>query len=153
MFDTFEGFPIADIQAEREIGNKEFLDSRFNREQNFGRKYIDYTGKIDLMDIVEKKMKYQENCVFRKGYFPDTAMGINEKFAFVNLDMDLYQPMLAGLNFFIPHMVQGGIILLHDYFAQALPGVREAVDEYEEQNGTLAKFPIADNCSIGIVKS
>lgn len=46
-------------------------------------------------------MEYPENCEIRKGYFPETAVGVEGPFCFVSLNADLYQPMLEGINFFI----------------------------------------------------
>lgn len=49
-------------------------------------------------------------------------------------------------------MVDNGVILIHDYFNDELPGVEKAVAEFEEKHGRLHKFPIADYCSLAIVK-
>ncbi|MDR1267790.1 MAG: TylF/MycF family methyltransferase [Holosporales bacterium] len=55
------------------------------------------------------KPSCSEKLVFRKGYFPDTAASdADEKFAFVSLDTDLYQPIHAGLEFFYPRLHEGG---------------------------------------------
>lgn len=75
-------------------------------------------------------MKYSENIIIKKGYFPETAQGIEDKFLYVNLDMDLYQPELEGLKFFWNRMVSGGLIMLHDYTHPQLPGVKRAVDDF-----------------------
>lgn len=61
------------------------------------------------------KMPHPSNCVIRKGYFPETADGLEMEFCFVNLDMDLYEPILERLRFFYPRMVNGVAILVHDY--------------------------------------
>ena len=98
-------------------------------------------------------MYHPEQCIIKKGYFPETAIGVEDKFVFVMLDMDLYQPMLAGLEFFYDKMVPGGVMLLHDYFHEELPGVKCAVEEYERRVGEkLCKIPIGDGCSIAVVK-
>lgn len=57
----------------------------------------------------------------------------NEKFIFVNLDFDLYLPILAGLQFFYPRLAPGGVILVHDYFTKIYHGVKETVDEFKKQ--------------------
>lgn len=42
---------------------------------------------------------------------------------------------------------------MHDYFNPGYPGVKKAVEDYEnEQKVALYKFPIGDHCSIGILK-
>ncbi len=72
---------------------------------------------------------------------------------FVNLDMDLYTPILSGLRFFWNKMVPGGGIMIHDYFHSELPGVKKALHDFEAELGqTLAKTPIGDGCSIFIIK-
>lgn len=97
-------------------------------------------------------MLHPEKCVLKKGYFPETAVDVNDQFCFVNLDMDLYQPMLAGLRFFYEKMCSGGVILMHDYFHPELPGVKQAVTEFEKERGLkLCKVPIGDFCSIAVV--
>lgn len=98
-------------------------------------------------------MSFPENCVIRKGYFPETAEGIEENFVFVNLDMDLYKPTYEGLVYFYPRMVEEGIILIHDYFSETYPNVKLAVEDYEKNYAVqLKKMPIGDGYSIAIVK-
>lgn len=68
-------------------------------------------------------------------------------------ELDLYQPMLAGLQFFYDKMVSGGVILLHDYFSKELPGVKEAVEKFEQEtNRKLCKVTIGDFCSLAVIK-
>ena len=144
LFDTFEGFAEQDIKAEQKLNNDEFLNSQFNKVGLF-------SGTKE--DIVMKKMTYPENVIIKKGYFPDSAKDINDKFCFVNLDMDLYQPMLAALHFFWDKVIEGGCIVLHDYFHPKLPGVAQAVTDFEKQrNIKLSKTVVGDNCSIAILK-
>jgi len=56
------------------------------------------------------------NIVVRRGYFPETAIGLeNEEFSFVMVDFDKYEPTLAALEFFYPRVHKGGFIFVHDY--------------------------------------
>lgn len=97
------------------------------------------------------KMSHSENCIIRKGYFPETGKGIEDKFCFVNLDLDLYQPTLEGLKYFWDKMVPGSIILIHDFFAQDYPNVKTAVYDFEEYIGKqLTMTPIGDSLSIAV---
>lgn len=145
LFDTFEGFDERDLEKERSLGNSMFLNSGFNSSECFSENDI---------EIVRRKMPHLDRCVFKKGYFPETAKGLDDSFVFVRLDMDLYQPMYEGLKFFYPKMMRGGVILLHDYFHDNLPGVKQAVAQYEEDfNIQLCKLPVADDVSLAILKS
>ena len=78
------------------------------------------------------KMRYRENVIIKKGLFPASAKEIDEKFAFVSLDMDLFNPIFEGLEFFWPKMSPGGVIFVHDY--DCWDGVTKAVMKFSSEN-------------------
>lgn len=146
LFDTFAGFDKGDVNAEISYGNASFNNGRFARS-------ADIFGDTSI-DTVMRRIPYPDNCVIRQGYFPDTAHGVEDSFCFVNLDMDLYQPMLGALHFFWGKMSVGGVILLHDYFHPELPGVAQAVEAFEKEIHTnIIKTTIGDFCSIALIKA
>lgn len=137
LFDTFEGFDAKDIALEES-------------NDYSGAKTADYANTSQ--ELVRQKMQYPEQCIFKEGYFPETAQGVEGCFCFVNLDLDLYQPTLEGLQWFGERMVKGGVILIHDYFADNFRGVRHAVDKYmsaKKEKG-LYLMPIGDGISIAV---
>lgn len=145
LFDTFDGFDQRDLDIERSLNNTAFLCGEFN-----SREFFAYGSE----QLVLKRLPFRDKCVVKKGFFPDTAVGVDDRFCFVNLDTDLYQPILAGLRFFYDKMYIGGVILVHDYFNHPLPGVRQAIQAYENEVGCLlSKMPIGDFCSLAIVKT
>jgi len=136
LFDTFEGFPAQDVE-------KELLPSMSKAS------YYDATN----VELVLSKLPHKEKVIIKKGYFPETAQGISDKFCFVNLDLDLYQPTLEGLRFFWDKMSEGGVILIHDYFNIDFPNVKTAVADFEKELGkSLPMLPIGDTISIAVVK-
>jgi O-methyltransferase len=60
------------------------------------------------------------------------------------MDADLYEPTLAGLRWFWPKMVRGGVVLLHDYNSGRFSGVRQAADDFEAEYGKIAFVPLSD---------
>lgn len=143
LFDTFSGFDEKDLLVERSLNDVHFLNSMFNDQQLFA---------AANEQVVLGRMLHPEKCILKKGYFPETAEGMEDQFCFVNLDMDLYQPMLAGLRFFYGRMCSGGVILMHDYFHPELPGVKQAVKDFERENQmSLCKIPIGDFGSIAVI--
>jgi O-methyltransferase len=112
-------------------------------------------SRWDFSNTTEKfvlsRLSFPEKCIVKKGYFPETAQGLEESFAFVSLDADLYQPMLEGLKYFYPRLEKGGYIFIHDFFTDVFTGVRQAVLEYKEKTN-IAFIPLGDDCSIAIVK-
>ena len=114
LFDTFEGFPARDLKQETQA------DARFSTEM-----FSDTS-----VEQVQAFINGNENVIFRSGFFPDTAAGLeNEKFALVNIDADLYAPTIAALRFFYPRMSVGGVIIIHDY-NHTWDGISKAVDEF-----------------------
>lgn len=109
LFDTFEGFPTSDLEGR--------IDDRF---------------RDTSVELVSKVVGDLENVVIRKGYFPETAKGLEkESFALVMLDSDLYEPTLAGLELFYDRLNPGGYMFLHDYNnPESDHAVSRAFDEF-----------------------
>jgi hypothetical protein len=135
LFDTFSGFDARDITVEQG-----------NNFSEYGESHLSTTSE----ELVLEKLPFSERAIIRKGYFPETAVGVEDTFCFVNLDFDLYQPTLAGLEFFYPRMTTGGIILVHDYFSKGYKGVKQAVLEFVDKGEGIRLFPIGDGLSVGI---
>ena len=136
LFDTFEGFDQRDVAVEAENAFSEAKAKHLARTS---------------VELVMSKMKYPDRVRIHKGYFPDTAVGIQDRFCFVNLDMDLYLPTCNGLRFFADKMTERGVILVHDYYTKEYAGVKAAVDEFISQymdGRGVAKYPIGDSVSI-----
>ena len=94
LFDTFAGFPDADLPPGAD-------DQRF---------------RDTSQDAVRARVGVSEKVVLRPGYVPDTLRGLeDERFAFVLLDLDLYDPTHASLAFFYPRIPAGGYLVMHDY--------------------------------------
>ena len=127
LFDTFEGFEDKDItQYEKEklgINDSEFSDTN--------------------IQLVLDKMKYKENCIVKQGYFPYSAIGVEDEFCFVSLDVDLYQPMLNGLVYFWERLKKGGYIFIHDYTSEKWHGTKKAVLEFCEMKD-IGYVPVFD---------
>ena len=148
LFDSFEGFRAKDIADDNKIDN---INARQVRKDFFEQIDIFQATNIDL---VMAKMPYPDNIIVKQGYVPETLEGVEDSFCFVNLDMDLYTPMLEALRFFYPRMVKNGVLLLHDYYSRgSLTGVEKAVYAYEKELGiSLCKIPSEISSSLVIVK-
>jgi len=114
LFDTFEGFDKRDVEVE-------LTNNYSTGEQDFSQTSV---------DLVLSKMEHREQCIVKKGYFPETTRGIDEKFAFVSIDVDLYAPMYEGLQYFYDHLQKGGYIMLHDYNNDGYKGIKNALRKF-----------------------
>ena len=141
LFDTFESFCENDMDNDINSGDVP-IDMRDACTQTF---------KNTSVENVLSVLPYPEMAIVRKGLFPATAEGIDDDFMFVDLDFDLYQPILAGLRFFHPKMVPGGVIIIHDYFNPDFKGVERTVTEFVSESG-VNLLAIGDTWSVAIVK-
>ena len=136
LFDTFEGFDDRDKLKIKEVGIE---------IQNF-------TFKDTSVNLVLNKMKYPENIIIRKGYFPESVQGVEDKFCFVSIDADLYTPILSGLEYFYPRLEKGGYIFIHDFGGYSFEGAKQAVLEFCDKYN-ISYVPMLDNClSVVITK-
>lgn len=135
LYDTFEGFSPKDIEYERLVGRKDVEAGQFD----------DTT-----IAVVMENMEFPERVIIHKGFFPDTAQGLDERFCFVRIDLDLYAPTEAALEIFSSLMVRSGVILVHDYFGTQYPGIKKVVRKFMNQHPELRKMPIADTMTIAI---
>ena len=71
----------------------------------------------------------------KKGWIPSRFDEIrNEKFSFINIDVDLYEPTRDSLEFFYSRLIQGGCIHLDDYNLREWPGNKIALDSFLNKN-------------------
>lgn len=129
LFDTFEGFPQADVDAERQV-------TAFTR-----------ASAGDFGDTSEERvlagLPHPEKAIVCRGYFPDTLPSDMPPLAFVSLDPDLYEPTMQGLRAFWPLLVPGGVILIHDYNSAQFEGAGRAVREFCAEHGLMV-LPLPD---------
>ena len=133
LFDTFEGFDSKEETYDIENGytSRSFLTKT--------------TFKDTTVQGVIEKLPYSNNCEIRKGYFPETAEGLEEKFSFVSIDVDLYKPIFSALEYFYPRLSEGGYLMIHDYNHIEFEGVKQAIKDYESYyNIRLRKVPMSD---------
>jgi hypothetical protein len=118
LFDTFAGIP-----------HKSEYDPLYGQGQ----------FSSDLESIREYLAPYPDVFIY-PGVFPGTGESVADRtFAFVNLDVDVYQSTLESLQFFYPRMSPGGVLVSHDYsYAE---GVQRAFEEFFADKPE-AYFPI-----------
>lgn len=115
-----------------------------------------------LQERTRQRGHYEETSVESvRAYlarFPDTVIHVGriqdtwsevstERFAFVHLDINLFEPTRAALDAFGPRMVPGGTIVVDDYGTVSNPGVRKAVDEFYDP-AAFIKFHLLTNQSL-----
>jgi len=121
-FDSFEGFDPASARRDLQLGGTYNAD---RHEHGF--------GETSKGTVLAKVNRFQlRNIELISGYFSQTfcKFAAPKRFCFVHLDVDLYDSYRECLEFFYPHMVPGGIILVDEYNDPPWPGCKKAVDEF-----------------------
>lgn len=119
--DTFEGLPdLSQIDSDMAPENAPYRNKRVFTETS--------------VDIVSKKMAdagLGESVKLIKGLFSLTLDTLPEqRYHFVNIDCDLYEPHLECLEYFYKRMARGGILFFDDYNSVEYPMAKRAVDEF-----------------------
>lgn len=104
LFDTFEGIPETDAIPG-------------------GHKAGDFPA--DEKDVLA--FLNNPRAVVHRGRFPE-VLPPETRYRFVHLDADTFQSTVAGLEYFWPRLVPGGVIVLDDVDWRNCPGVRQALD-------------------------
>ena len=113
VIDTFEGHPSADVTD---------ADHLIHRPGHF-----DTTSFEDVRDYLSPFA----DVTVRKGAFSEVAPALpHPTYGLVHLDVDLYKPTKAGLEYFGSRLAGGGVIVLDDYGAKKCPGVQQAASEF-----------------------
>lgn len=136
LFDTFAGFTDRSVKVEgaltgEVVSSEHFADTSIEKVKEY-------------INSDSKKIHYHI------GYFPESIPNnlINERFAFVHLDADLFEPIFEGLKFFYPRMSENGIIVIHDY--NAWVGSRQAVDKFCIEHDVIC-IPMPDKSGSAII--
>jgi len=115
LFDTFSGFDENDIKVEQT-----FHGDNYNQFKD--------TNVKSVMQCIDPE---NDNVIPIAGMFPQSIPeNFNHIFAFVHMDMDLYQPTIEAFRYFYPRVSRGGYMIVHDYSNIKWPGIKKAVDEF-----------------------
>jgi len=125
LFDVFETLQLASADAVSPLERQ--------TRSHFGRVC---SSRAD----VEQLLSPYPGVEIREGLFPTTIAGLEqETFSFVHLDLDLATTTLAALEFFVPRLVQGGILIGDDYH---LPELRDVFDRFcQSRPDTVFRLP------------
>lgn len=116
--DTFEGLPMLskDDGLILKLYRESMNDNNFNKVKKV---FENYSNVMLLKGLVKQSLLYFES----------------NKFCFAYVDLDLYEGTKQALEFLIPRMNKGGIIVIDDFYSKIYTGVKKAVLEFfKEEN-------------------
>jgi hypothetical protein len=116
-FDSFEGLSEPDV-IDRPSSKKVFRWAKNDMGVPIG------VAEANLSAFGERVRLYP-------GWIPDEFDAVaDDTFALLHIDVDLYDPTFASLDFFYPRMNPGGVIVCDDYGSSACPGAKRAMDDF-----------------------
>jgi len=87
---------------------------------------------------------FEKNIFFHQGYIPDILDADNspQEISYLSIDLNSAKPTIASLDFFLPKLVKGGIIIFDDYGNTNYPDTKYLIDKFfHNKNGILMKLP------------
>ena len=132
IFDSFEGLS--------EFNDFDFRENKKNIEVEKIRKH--FVSNIEL--VKSNLSEFGKFIYFLKGWIPKRFNEVKDnKFSFVHIDLDLYEPTKNSLNFFGERIIKGGIILLDDYGSLDFPGAKLATDNFLKNDNSFSFLPLS----------
>lgn len=128
LFDSFRGLSEPGPEDSIPAGHPDEKALRLNaRAGNFA---------FSLGDLQQVLAGFPE-VSYHAGWIPDCFAGLPERrYRFVHLDVDLYQPTRAALDYFFPRLAAGGMIVSDDF---GWPGAQKAIREFSEEAGAACE--------------
>ena len=109
---------------------------------------IDHVGAYHDSSINRAKSnlkKFEKNIIYHQGFIPDVfaqSPKSPKSISYLSIDLNSSKPTLDTLNFFLPKLVKGGIIIFDDYGSSNYPDTKYMIDEFfSTKNGILMKIP------------
>lgn len=126
IYDSFEGLPEKQQQDESVLG-KEFKGGEL------------FVTKREVKErFLRAGLKLPQ---IKKAWFSELgAEDLPSEIALAFLDGDFYESIKESLNLVADKMSKNGIIMVHDYYNPALPGVKKAVDEWLSGKNQKVQF-------------
>lgn len=107
-----------------------------------------HVGKYAQLSIEKTRrnlVEFTENLVYHQGYVPESFKNpppSPDSIVYMHIDLNSAKPTLATLEFFLPRLVKGGVILFDDYGWTGYEDTKLATDAFfKDKPGILMKLP------------
>ena len=140
VFDSFEG-GLSEFQEKDE--------SYFELSDNEKRAQIaQFASSFEFVGSVTAKFGFVD---LHPGWIPDSFGSFDARpVKFVHVDVDMYEPTKAALEFFWDDLISDGCIVIDDYNHGVFEGATKAVDEFLSTKAPklVYKVPFGGSCYI-----
>jgi len=142
-FDSFEGFPPL---APEDKATADF-EASLGEYRQFNIPYVMAT----LRQFGISDSDINRRIAFAKGFIPESLVLFDKKpIALLHLDLDIYEPYKAALEFFWEFVSPGGIVAFDEYDkafdVHKWPGAQKAVNEFLDARGMRGNLERDPGC-------
>lgn len=109
---------------------------------------MSHAGKYSQLSIERTKRnlaEFKENIIYHQGYVSESFRILPSSpnsIVYLHIDLNSAKPTLDTLEFFLPKLVRGGVILFDDYGWTGFADTKRAVDVFfQNKRGILMKLP------------
>ncbi len=117
VFDSFKG-----LSEFKTVDHSRFMDTEKKRKAE--REH--YASDIHRLRRLVEPFGFVD---LHKGWIPDVFVDVGD-ISFASIDVNLYEPTRAAVEFAYTHLVPGGAIYFDDYGYATFPGAKAAIDDY-----------------------
>ena len=118
------------------------------REKGLLESELSHVGRYANLSIDKTKKnlsEFKDNVIYHQGYVPESFSITSEppnSIVYLHIDLNSAGPTIATLDFFLPRLTNGGVILFDDYGWSGYTDTKRAVDKYfYDKPGILMKLP------------
>jgi O-methyltransferase len=126
LFDTWTNMPhFGEYDAFTEKRRKK-LRKRIKKGKNTHQECVDNLKNNNVFSLCE--MIKGDICKTVPNFVRDNSNNLS--ICMMHSDSDLYFPTKVALENFWPFIINGGVVLIHDYNTKQWPGIKKIVDEF-----------------------
>ena len=140
------------------------VQSKLNKIQNYSMHLYDFWGDMRKQDLLESELsglgtykgldieltkknlqEFSNHLVYHPGHIPDSFNKLPENpetITYLHIDLNAVKPTISALEFFLPKLVIGGVIIFDDYGSIGHPDTKIEIDQFfSDKSGILMKSP------------
>lgn len=134
VYDSFAGLPDKLAQDQSAAGHQFVTGELFAKKSQF------------IMNFKKSNLPLP---VIHKGWFKDlTSNDIPDQIALAFLDGDYYESIHDSLRLVWPRLASGAVVIVDDYYNEALPGAKKAFDEFIKQYAANSRIKIINSLAL-----
>ena len=118
------------------------------RSDGLSKSEIYHVGKYANLsiDVTKKNLsEFNEKIIYHQGFIPESLHSdpsSPEFIVYLHIDLNSAKPTIDVLNFFLPRLVAGGVIVFDDYAWEGYEDTKKVIDAYfRDKPGLIMKLP------------